>query len=150
MMWDVCAKKCKAMGVEIRMNEAVTGIGLNDGSWSIHTSQGNTIDGFDYVLSSTAIAQLVPHISPAVPAAAKEAAARLKYRDFITVVLILKDQNKFDDNWIYIHDPSVKVGRVQNLNPGALIWFRIPQWLVMVWNIFVLKVTACGPQMIAN
>jgi protoporphyrinogen oxidase len=38
----------------------------------------------------------------------------LKYRDFITVVLILKDREAFADNWIYIHDPSVQVGRVQN------------------------------------
>jgi protoporphyrinogen oxidase len=44
----------------------------------------------------------------------KRAAQSLKYRDFLTVMLILKDRQMFDDNWIYIHDPSVKVGRVQN------------------------------------
>jgi protoporphyrinogen oxidase len=44
----------------------------------------------------------------------KRAAESLKYRDFLTVMLILKDRQMFDDNWIYIHDPSVKVGRVQN------------------------------------
>src|SRR5207253_6830396 len=43
-----------------------------------------------------------------------DAAGALKYRDFLTVVLILKDRQQFDDNWIYIHDPSVKVGRIQN------------------------------------
>src|SRR5262249_26823430 len=42
------------------------------------------------------------------------AANSLKYRDFLTVMLILRDRQLFDDNWIYIHDPSVKVGRVQN------------------------------------
>jgi protoporphyrinogen oxidase len=41
-------------------------------------------------------------------------ARALKYRDFLTVVLIGKPQNELPDNWIYIHDPSVKVGRVQN------------------------------------
>ncbi|MEO6720171.1 MAG: NAD(P)/FAD-dependent oxidoreductase [Ferruginibacter sp.] len=114
MMWEVCAAKCKKMGVQINMNEAVKGIAVNDDVWSVNTSQGKVYDGFDYVLSSTAMAQLVPFISPPVPAPALEAASELKYRDFITVVLILKDKNKFDDNWIYIHDPSVKVGRVQN------------------------------------
>ena len=114
MMWEVCAAKCKKMGVEIKMNEGVTGITLHDNVWSVSTSQGKTYDGFDYVLSSTAMAQLVPFILPPVPAPALGAAAELRYRDFITVVLILKDKNKFDDNWIYIHDPSVKVGRVQN------------------------------------
>ena len=43
-----------------------------------------------------------------------QAANGLRYRDFLTVVLMLKDRQVFDDNWIYIHDPSVKVGRIQN------------------------------------
>ena len=114
MMWDVCAEKCKQMGVEILMNEGVTGITVSGKEWSVKTNSGKNFERFDFVLSSTAMAQLVPFISPAMPAPALEAAKQLKYRDFITVVLILKDQNKFDDNWIYIHDPSVKVGRVQN------------------------------------
>src|SRR5690606_13216861 len=42
-------------------------------------------------------------------------AQALRYRDFLTVALILKvGDDLFDDNWIYIHDPSVKVGRIQN------------------------------------
>jgi protoporphyrinogen oxidase len=114
MMWDVCAEKCRTMGVEILMNEAVTGISKAGEEWSVKTGNQKSYDGFDYVLSSTAMAQLVPFISPALPAPALEAAKQLKYRDFITVVLILKDQDRFSDNWIYIHDPNVKVGRVQN------------------------------------
>ena len=43
-----------------------------------------------------------------------EAAGRLRYRDFLTVVLILRERDAFDDNWIYIHDPGVNVGRIQN------------------------------------
>ncbi len=38
----------------------------------------------------------------------------LRYRDFLTVALIVKDRNIFDDNWIYIHEPGVKVGRIRN------------------------------------
>ncbi|CAN5563364.1 NAD(P)/FAD-dependent oxidoreductase [soil metagenome] len=114
MMWEVCARKCTEMGVQVRMNEGVNNVTKEGGTWSLATTQGNNFGGFDYILSSTAMAQLVPYISPKLAAPALEAASRLKYRDFITVVLILKDQNKFDDNWIYIHDPSVKVGRVQN------------------------------------
>ncbi|MEP7109066.1 MAG: NAD(P)/FAD-dependent oxidoreductase [Ferruginibacter sp.] len=114
MMWDRCAAKCKQLGVEILMNEEVTGVRLSGKEWSVTTNTGKNFDGFDFVLSSTAIAQLIPFISPSLPSPAIEAAKQLKYRDFITVVLILKDQKKFDDNWIYIHDPSVKVGRVQN------------------------------------
>jgi len=114
MMWEVCAEKCKQMGVEILMNEGVNGITVSGNEWSVKTDSGKNFGGFDFILSSAAMAQLIPSISPALPAPVLEAAKQLKYRDFITVVLILKDKNKFQDNWIYIHDPSVKVGRVQN------------------------------------
>ena len=43
-----------------------------------------------------------------------EAAKSLKYRDFLTVCLIIDNPETFPDNWIYIHDPNVKVGRIQN------------------------------------
>src|SRR5258708_13029022 len=58
--------------------------------------------------------QLVNGITPRVPERVVQAANGLRYRDFLTVVLMLKDRGTFDDNWIYIHDPSVKVGRIQN------------------------------------
>lgn len=114
MMWEVCAQKCKQMGAEVLMNEGVSGISKKDDKWSVKTTAEKVYEGFDYVLSSAAMAQLIPFISPRLHAPALEAARKLMYRDFITVVLILKDKNRFDDNWIYIHDPSVKVGRVQN------------------------------------
>jgi protoporphyrinogen oxidase len=68
----------------------------------------------EHVISSAPMRELVRGIRPEVSVKAKHAADSLKYRDFLTVMLILKDRKKFDDNWIYIHDPSVKVGRVQN------------------------------------
>ena len=41
-------------------------------------------------------------------------ASELKYRDFLTVALMIRSEDMFPDNWIYIHDPKVKVGRIQN------------------------------------
>ena len=58
--------------------------------------------------------ELINGLEPAVSEEAKRAADSLKYRDFLTVMLILKNRDAFHDNWIYIHDPSVKVGRIQN------------------------------------
>src|SRR5438093_6449377 len=58
--------------------------------------------------------ELVNGLSPKVSEKTKRAADSLKYRDFLTVMLILKNRDAFHDNWIYIHDPSVKVGRIQN------------------------------------
>jgi protoporphyrinogen oxidase len=51
---------------------------------------------------------------PPLPAAVREAAGRLRYRDFLTVALVLEGPNPFPDNWIYIHEPGVKLGRIQN------------------------------------
>jgi protoporphyrinogen oxidase len=45
----------------------------------------------------------------------RKAAQSLRYRDFLVVALVVEDRNVFDDNWIYIHDPTVKVGRIQNI-----------------------------------
>jgi protoporphyrinogen oxidase len=58
--------------------------------------------------------QLVGGIKNNLPQNVVDAAKKLAYRDFITVVLMLKDEQRFTENWIYIHDPGVKVGRVQN------------------------------------
>jgi protoporphyrinogen oxidase len=60
------------------------------------------------------IRELVAQIEPRLPEAALQAARSLRYRDFLTVGLIVHDRGRFTDNWIYIHDPSVQVGRVQN------------------------------------
>jgi len=114
MMWEVCTKKCVEMGVKVYMNCGVTGISLENGSWSVSTSDGKTLTGFDHVLSSAPMRELVAQVSPRFPENAFDSSQHLGYRDFLTVVLICKDEDAFNDNWIYIHDPSVKVGRIQN------------------------------------
>jgi len=114
MMWETCAEKCKEMGVQLEMNCGINDIALEDGKWRVNTSKGQSLTGFDYVLSSAPMRELIAAVKPRFPEAAFEASQQLHYRDFITVVLICKDEDAFTDNWIYIHDPSVKVGRVQN------------------------------------
>jgi len=113
MMWEVCTQRIKEMEGDVRMNATVTGITFFEKKWNVHLRDADE-DGFDYVISSAPIKDLIPNIYPAFSAKAVKASQQLAYRDFITVVLILKDKNLFRDNWIYIHDPSVKVGRIQN------------------------------------
>jgi protoporphyrinogen oxidase len=115
MMWEVCRDKCKAMGVEVKMNCGVSGITYEgNNKWSVKATDGNTYGDFDYVLSSAPMRELIASVAPRLPEVAYEASQQLNYRDFITVVLICKDEDAFNDNWIYIHDPNVKVGRIQN------------------------------------
>src|SRR5205814_7880535 len=68
----------------------------------------------EHVISSAPMRELINGLEPAVSEKAKRAADSLKYRDFLTVMLILKNRDAFHDNWIYIHDPGVKVARIQN------------------------------------
>src|SRR5436189_5313917 len=119
MMWEVCAEKMQAMGGKLETGCKVTRCSYDEtsGSWTVEykdrQSDLYTIEA-EHVISSAPMRELVCGLSPAVSDRTKRAAESLKYRDFLTVMLILKDRQMFDDNWIYIHDPSVKVGRVQN------------------------------------
>jgi protoporphyrinogen oxidase len=114
MMWEVCRDKCLQMGVQVKMNAGVKALSFQNNQWAVTLANGTIENNFDFVLSSAAIRDIVPHIHPSVALDVKEAATQLNYRDFITVVLICKDKDSFTDNWIYIHDPNVKVGRIQN------------------------------------
>jgi protoporphyrinogen oxidase len=119
MIWEACAERVKAQGGVIEMGRKVVGCAYDaeDGQWTV-THQGADGDTRQtrarHVISSAPMRQLAHGIAPRLSETALKAADSLKYRDFLTVVLILKDRNAFDDNWIYIHDPRVKVGRIQN------------------------------------
>jgi len=113
MMWEACAEKAKAFGAQLIMGKSVKGLEKKE-KWKLNFDDGTVSDDFDVIISSAPIRDLIPHISPALPDVALHAAHQLNYRDFITVVLMMKDTGAFADNWIYIHDPSVKVGRIQN------------------------------------
>jgi len=119
MMWEACAEKTQAMGGKVEMGCKVVGLDYDaaNETWAVtfKDPQGETQKlEADHVISSAPMRELVRGIQPAVSEAAKKAADSMKYRDFLTVMLIVKNRDAFHDNWIYIHDPNVKVGRIQN------------------------------------
>jgi protoporphyrinogen oxidase len=119
MMWEACAEKMTALGGKLEMGCRVTRCSFDEVSanWTVeYKDQQGGISAIEteHVISSAPMRELVSGLSPAVSERTSRAAQSLKYRDFLTVMLILKDRQMFDDNWIYIHDPSVKVGRIQN------------------------------------
>jgi protoporphyrinogen oxidase len=85
-----------------------------DGNWrmSASSADGETIITAKHVISSAPMRELATRIHP-LPQSLPEA-QDLKYRDFLTVALMVKSDDLFPDNWIYIHDDRVQVGRVQN------------------------------------
>jgi len=118
MMWETMAEIVRDRGGIIR-----TGSRLEIIHWRLDAveavtitnehGQQETVRGTHFI-SSMPIRELVRKLAPAPPAHVLAAAGKLQYRDFITVVLIINRRDIFPDNWIYIHDPEVKIGRVQN------------------------------------
>lgn len=119
MMWEHAAEKIKKQGGSIEMGAAVTGLSYDAGSalWSLKYTQGGKEHALQTreVISSAPLRELVRMCEPLsrLPQV-QDAASKLNYRDFLIVGLIVKDRGRFDDNWIYVHEPEVKVGRIQN------------------------------------
>ncbi len=117
MMWEACAKRIREQGGSVVMGKKVTACAYNGHSWKLtlrDTAGRESFINADEVISTAPLRELAQSLTPALPPATLAAAGRLSYRDFLTVALILPDTDQFSDNWIYIHDPSVKVGRIQN------------------------------------
>jgi protoporphyrinogen oxidase len=119
MMWEACADKIRRLGSEVLLGRTVTGCRWDaaNSAWIVaaRTPDGRTEQyRAEHLVSSMPIRQLVAQIEPRLSDAVQAAGRALRYRDFLTIGLILRERNRFNDNWIYIHDPNVKVGRVQN------------------------------------
>ncbi len=117
MMWEEAARKIKARGGRILMGRELVRLEFDAARnyWRIETAAANgerEIYTARHVVSSAPLRELVERIKP-TPISLLHARA-LRYRDFLTVALMVRKDELFPDNWIYIHDPRVKVGRVQN------------------------------------
>jgi protoporphyrinogen oxidase len=117
MMWEAAAARIKERGGRVLMGRELAGLAYDEKTrlWDIAVA---TADGAAesytarHVVSSAPVRELVGKLAPR-PISLLHARA-LRYRDFLTVALMVDKPDLFPDNWIYIHDPSVKVGRVQN------------------------------------
>ena len=132
-MWQEVASQVKARGGQVILDHKVVKMILNEGKISqVHVLDGpsNEIRVFEgeYVFSTMPIKELIYSIEGPVPQGVKEAAEGLKYRDFITVGLLinkLKIKNNtriktvngsIPDHWVYIQEPDVKICRLQVYN----------------------------------
>ena len=117
MMWNAVRERIEEYGGTIRLSSCLAEL-CHDGE-AVHSLILNTSDGSErlpvsHVISSMPVTELVRKLTPSPPPDVLAATHRLHYRDFLAVCLIVNRPHLFPDNWIYIHDPSVKVGRVQN------------------------------------
>lgn len=117
MMWDAAAARIRERGGQVLMGRELVELAYDEVHklWriAVATSDGKRENyTARHVVSSAPVRELVQKLSPK-PISLLHA-RELRYRDFLTVALMMNKTDVFADNWIYIHDPSVKVGRVQN------------------------------------
>jgi protoporphyrinogen oxidase len=117
MLWESCARKIERLGGRVVLNARATCIHHESGRATAveveHEGKTHTLRCGE-VISSMPISTLVKNLSPAAPPMVLEAATGLRYRDFLIVALTCRKPDIFPDNWIYIHSPEVRVGRIQN------------------------------------
>ncbi len=118
-MWERVAEKLRAGGNIVALGQEVVSV-RHDGSRvtsviarDAASGQTRDVTGAQFI-STLPIRELAHKLEPAMPPWVVAAADDLKYRDFLTVALVVNKREVFPDNWIYIHDPSVRVGRMQN------------------------------------
>ncbi len=130
LMWESVADLVRERGVKIRMQEQVVRVEMKDGRAAAVVTQAadgtSATHEADYVVSTMPVRDLVLGIEPPAPARVREIGGALEYRDFITVGLLYKrlgdvpsasgPMNIVPDNWIYIQEPGVQVGRLQVFN----------------------------------
>ncbi len=139
-MWEVVAEQVLAKGGQLHYRHQVRGLSLEDGEIrsvrALDLASGREVEfPCDYVISTMPVRDLVRGMGDTVPAEVRDIALALPYRDFITVGLLVEKMRPNPqsrsalpnhmppDNWIYIQESDVKVGRLQifnNWSPGMV------------------------------
>ncbi len=146
-MWEKVAEQVQNCGAEVRMRTRVTGVTLKDGKVisamleNSETGETETV-ACDYFFSTMPVKHLIGMMHPRPPVTVVEVAEGLSYRDFLTVGLLLKKLNvqekgkkpaaNVPDNWIYIQEGNVRVGRIQifnNWSPYMVSDFKNSIWI---------------------
>jgi protoporphyrinogen oxidase len=117
-MWETATRKIVERGGKVLLDRRVQTIhwdetGVTHVTGTNHLGEFFQQEGTDFI-SSIPLKELMLSLDPPPPPEVNAAALALRYRDFVTVCLVVKKADVFPDTWIYIHDPTVKVGRVQN------------------------------------
>ena len=117
-MWETAVQKIAKRGGKVLLDRRVQTIHWDE-TGVTHLTGTNQLGEFfqqegTHFISSIPLRELMESLDPPPPKEVMAAAKALRYRDFVTVCLVVRRADVFPDTWIYIHDPTVKVGRVQN------------------------------------
>ncbi len=116
-MWEAFAARNEEAGIGIHLNQRCVSLKHSDGQVRsvVMRQNGDVVEhAVDSVISSIPLSELVLNLDPPAPPAVQSAARELRYRDLVLVALMTTEKEPFPDNWIYLHDPETRAGRVQN------------------------------------
>jgi len=116
-MWAKAQEHIENLGGRVDLNTRVERVTHREGkvlSVIVRSALGREEVSGDHFISSLPLRELILSLTPAPPGQVIRAAEALRYRDFFTVGLIIRKETIFPDNWIYVHSPEVRVGRIQN------------------------------------
>jgi predicted dehydrogenase/protoporphyrinogen oxidase len=116
-MWETFAARNAEAGIPTHLNHYCVSLKHADGRiQSVVTRQNGDLfeHTVDSVISSIPLSELVLSLDPPAAPEAQAAARALRYRDLVLVALMTTEAEPFPDNWIYLHDPGTRAGRVQN------------------------------------
>jgi predicted dehydrogenase/protoporphyrinogen oxidase len=116
-MWEAFAARNEEAGIGIHLNQRCVSLKHSDGRVRsvVMRQNGDVVEhAVDSVISSIPLSELVLNLDPPAPPAVQSAARELRYRDLVLVALMTTEEEPFPDNWIYLHDPETRAGRVQN------------------------------------
>jgi protoporphyrinogen oxidase len=171
-LWERVAAILDQQGYPVMMGKEVVGIQHNgkqvtgiltrDADGSTKLAQGT------HYISTLPMRELVHAFDPPLPAHVRQAADELKYRDFLTVAMIVNKAEMFPDNWIYLHDPDIVAGRIQNFKnwspdmvpdsgktclgleyfcfEGDGLWMSSDEDLVKLGSQDLMKLRMCEPE----
>ena len=117
MMWERATEVVEARGTTVLMETPLCRIEHANGAAHsvVYRHDGTDTEvACDHVISSMPLSALVMAMDPPAPAEVQAAAKGLAYRDFLTIALVVPEDVGFPDNWIYVHAPEVRLGRIQN------------------------------------
>ena len=137
-MWERCRDRVRESGSDVVMDAPVEKVRWDENGVAEVEAGGETYRGSHYV-STMAIKDLVEALDPPPPDHVLEAGRRLQYRDFLTVALIIDQKDLFPDTWIYIHEPQVKLGRVQNFKNWSPYMVPDPEKSCLGLEYFVFE-----------
>lgn len=118
MLWEAAAARISSQGGRVMMNSRVQRLehDPDQAGWHLELASSPSVrhGPYQHVISSAPLGSIISAITNPLPPELHTAARSLSYRDFLLVALILRPGPSFPDQWLYIHDQDLQVGRIQN------------------------------------